>query len=296
MTESRKITLALGGGGARGLAHIGVVQALTEAGFSIQRIVGVSMGSLVGALFASGLDYARVRQRAVHYLLSERFQLHQRTLFGLQGDPAEREMLGYFSWYVRIEQFLKAHSLFRRVLMQPGMLPGVLLDDVVENLVDDVNIESLPIPLSVVAVDLVSGHQVVIETGSLRDAVKGSSSLPGIFPPVPFGDLLLCDTGTFCALPARIAQSYAESPVLAVEVNTEIVPGARPSSALEVLIRVDEIGENYWRKHVRHHADVLIKPNVAHVPWYDFSSAVRLIELGDTATNLQMEEIRRVFG
>ncbi|MCA8989524.1 MAG: patatin-like phospholipase family protein, partial [Planctomycetaceae bacterium] len=248
----KKITLALGGGGARGLAHLGVVRALKQAGFEITRIVGVSMGSLVGGLVATGLDYDKVQARALHYLLSERFQIHQQTLFGIRGNTAGEED-SYFSWYVRIQQFLRANSLFRRILTQPSMLPGVLLEDVVENLLPDVSIESLPIPLSVVAVDLVSGHQVVIETGSLRSAVRGSASLPGIFPPVPSGNMLLCDTGTFCSLPARIAQSYGEAPVVAVEVATETVPGIQPKTALEVLIRVDEIGENYWRKQVRPH-------------------------------------------
>lgn len=289
----KKITLALGGGGARGLAHLGVVRALKQAGFEITRIVGVSMGSLVGGLVATGLDYDKVQARALHYLLSERFQIHQQTLFGIRGNTAGEED-SYFSWYVRIQQFLRANSLFRRILTQPSMLPGVLLEDVVENLLPDVSIESLPIPLSVVAVDLVSGHQVVIETGSLRSAVRGSASLPGIFPPVASGNMLLCDTGTFCSLPARIAQSYGEAPVVAVEVATETVPGIQPKTALEVLIRVDEIGENYWRKQVRPHADVVIRPNVAHVPWYDFSATPRLIELGFMAANRQMEEIERL--
>ncbi|TWT61301.1 NTE family protein RssA [Rubinisphaera italica] len=293
---SQDITLALGGGGARGLAHLGVIDALTKAGYRIKRIVGVSMGSLVGALIASGKDISEIRRDALHYLLSERFQVHQNTLFGIKGESADGETSGYFAWYMRIQQFLKANSLFRRIITQPGMLPGVLLEDVVINLLEDVNIESLPIPLSIVAVDLLSGHQVVIENGSVRDAVRGSSSLPGIFPPVPFNDLLLCDTGTFCSLPARIAQSYGDAPVIAVEVNTEITPGIRPSTALEVLIRVDEIGENYWRKQVRPHASVVIRPNVAHVPWYDFSAAPRLIELGHHAAIGQMDQIKRIIG
>lgn len=293
--SDRMITLALGGGGARGLAHLGVIEVLLDAGYSIRRIVGVSMGSLVGALAATGMSPAEMQRKSLDYLLSDRFQVHQRTLFGMSGDSSTVETRGYYSWYHRIQQFLKANSLFRRIITQPGMLPGVLLEDVVEHLLEDVCIEDLKIPFSVVAVDLVSGHQVILEKGPVRLAVRGSSSLPGIFPPVTHGAMQLCDTGTFCSLPARLAQSYGMRPVIAVEVSTDITPIRPVRSALDTLIRVDEIGENYWRKHVRHHADLLIQPNVGHVPWYDFSSAALLIELGRKAAKKCLRTLDRLI-
>ncbi len=291
----RAITLALGGGGARGLAHLGVMEVLEQNGYEFSRIVGVSMGSLVGALRATGEPAVEIQKKALTYLLSKRFQEHQQTLFGMTGDGGGQETSGYFSWYYRIQQFLRANSLFRRIIAQPGMLPGVLLEDVVEHLLDDRNIEDLPIPFSAVAVDLNSGHQVILEKGSIKLAVRGSSSLPGIFPPVAHGNMLLCDTGTFCSLPARIAQSYNSGPVIAVEVSTDVIPGVRITSALDALIRVDEIGENYWRKHVRHHADYLIQPEVSRIPWYDFSAAERLIEQGRAAARISLHAIDRLL-
>ncbi len=293
-SKKREITLALGGGGARGLAHLGIIEVLIEQGYSIRRIVGVSMGSLVGAMVATGDDPQKIRAKALRYLLSERFRKHQQTLFGMGSDSAEQQA-SYFSWYYRIEEFLKANRLFRRIVTQPGMLPGVLLEDVMKNLVEERNIEDFPIPLSVVAVDLVSGHQVVLEHGPVREAVRGSSSLPGIFPPVPFNKMQLCDTGTFCSLPARIARSYGHAPVIAVEVSSDVVPGIRCETALDVLMRVDEIGENYWRKQVRHRADLLIKPSVSQVPWYDFTAAEKLFDLGKKAARQSMPQIEKLF-
>ncbi len=293
-SEKLEITLALGGGGARGLAHLGIIEVLIEQGYSIRRIVGVSMGSLVGAMVATGDEPAKIRKKALHYLLSERFKKHQQALFGMGSSSADQSS-GYFSWYYRIEEFLKANRLFRRIVTQPGMLPGILLEDVMKNLVEEKNIEQLPIPLSVVAVDLVSGHQVILEHGPLREAVRGSSSLPGIFPPVPFDEMQLCDTGTFCSLPARIARSYGHVPVVAVEVSSDVVPGIRCHTALDVLMRVDEIGENYWRKQVRHRADLLIRPNVSQVPWYDFTAAEYLFDLGRKAAQQAMSQIEKLF-
>ncbi|MBR9803557.1 hypothetical protein GYB59_18520 [bacterium] len=292
---NRKVTLALGGGGARGLAHLGVIEVLEAHGYSCSRIVGVSMGALVGALSASGKSSLEIQRKALRYLLSERFREHQETLFGMSGGSGPAGGNGYFAWYYRIQQFLRANSLFRRIITQPGMLPGVLLDDVVDHLLDDCNIEDLPIPFTAVAVDLISGHQVMLESGPLRPAVCGSSSLPGIFPPVDLNGMQLCDTGTFCSLPARIATSYGQGPVIAVEVSTDVTPGIRATSALDALIRVDEIGEYYWRKQVRPHADLLLQPNVAHVPWYDFTAAPRLIELGRQAALQNLRQIAELF-
>jgi len=293
-SEKREVTLALGGGGARGLAHLGIIEFLLEQGYSIRRIVGVSMGSLVGAMVATGDNPKKIRTKALRYLLSERFRKHQQTLFGMGGGSTEQDA-SYFSWYYRIEEFLKANRLFRRIVTQPGMLPGILLEDVMKNLVEERNIEDFPIPLSVVAVDLVSGHQVVLEHGPVREAVRGSSSLPGIFPPVPFDEMQLCDTGTFCSLPARLARSYGHAPVIAVEVSSDVVPGIRCETALDVLMRVDEIGENYWRKQVRHRADLLIKPSVSQVPWYDFTAAEKLFDLGKKAAQQSMSQIEKLF-
>jgi len=292
---NKKVTLALGGGGARGLAHLGIIEVLQAHGFEFSRIVGVSMGALVGALTATGQSSAEIQKQALRYLLSERFREHQETLFGMSNGTGAAGENGYFAWYYQIQKFLRANSLFRRIITQPGMLPGVLLDDVVEHLVEDCNIEDLPIPFTAVAVDLISGHQVMLESGPVRAAVCGSSSLPGIFPPVEYNGMQLCDTGTFCSLPARIAKSYGPEPVVAVEVSTDVVPGVRAVSALDALIRVDEIGENYWRKQVRPHADVLLQPNVAHVPWYDFTAAPRLIELGRKAALQNLRLIEDLF-
>ncbi len=293
-SHKKELTLALGGGGARGLAHLGIIEVLLEAGYSIKRIVGVSMGSLVGAMVATGDNPQKIRAKALRYLLSERFQKHQQTLFGMGSDSSEQEA-SYFSWYYRIGEFLKANRLFRRIVTQPGMLPGILLEDVMKNLVEERSIEDFPIPLSVVAVDLISGHQVVLENGPVREAVRGSSSLPGIFPPVQFNNMQLCDTGTFCSLPARIARSYGHSPVIAVEVSNDVVPGIECKTALDVLMRVDEVGENYWRKQVRHRADLLIKPDVSQVPWYDFTAAEKLFNLGKKAAQQSMRQIDKLF-
>lgn len=289
--SKKKITLALGGGGARGLAHLGVIEALMENGYEIERIVGISIGSLVGGMVAFDSDIDRVRSRSLNYLTSEKFQQHQRTLFGASGSSAGDETRGIFSWYYQIQEYMRANRIFHRVVSQPGMLHGVLLQDVMDNLLPDADISDAKIPLTIVATDLLSGHVVLLEKGSIRQAVRGSSALPGIFPPIEFEEMLLCDCGNFFTLPTTVASSYPNSFVLGVEISAVVKPLKKVSTAIEAWIRVDEIGEDFWRKQVRSAADFVLRPPVAHVEWFDFSSSAKVMQIGRRAAYNAMDRI-----
>lgn len=295
MTESQKrkpkITLVLGGGGARGIAHLGVIEVLLRAGFEIERIVGVSIGSLVGAMFAFEPDIRRVQQRAIDYLLSPAFQKHQVTLFGTATTKGNTATGGMFAWYARVQSYLQVNRLFHRVIGQPALLPGIILRDVVEHLLVDQDISEARIPLSIVAVDLLSGHKVVLEKGSLRDAVRASSALPGIFPPIPYGKMLLSDIGVIYSLPTNVALAYDPECMVAVDVGTGLQHVDYCNTALDVLVRMDEIGEALFRKYVQDMADVIVRPSVSDVDWFDFSPASKLIAEGRKAATRVISQI-----
>ena len=195
------VTLALGGGGARGAAHLGVIEAIERAQFPIERIVGTSIGSIMGAAYAAQPEIEVVERRMLDYVLSSEFQKHQAVLFGTHSSDAA-EPGGMFSWYDRVKQYLRANRIFHRVITQPSMLPGVVLQDVVNHLIPEMDLADTRVPLSIVSVDLCSGHRVVLEKGPLRRAVQASSALPGIFPPVEWDGMLLCDIGVLNSLPA----------------------------------------------------------------------------------------------
>ncbi len=281
MMGSDSTTLALGGGGARGVAHLGVIQSLLEAGLSIDRIVGVSIGSLAGAMYAFDPDIKHAQQTALDYLLSEPFQRHQQMMFGAHGAGGDAENTGgVFAWYSRAKDYLRANRIFHRVISHPSLLPAVVLRDVVDHLLPDADIADAKIPLSIVAVDLRSGHKVILERGSVREAVRASSALPAIFPPVEFEGMLLCDVGVFYSLPTTVARSYGKDQVIAVDVSTDLRRIPDCGTALDVLMRMDEIGESLFRKHVREAADLVIRPDVSGIQWFDFSSPGPLINTG----------------
>lgn len=295
-TRRKPVTLALGGGGARGVAHLGAIEGLLSGGFSVERIVGVSIGSLAGAMYAFDPDVERVQQRAVDYLTSPTFARHQQELFGASPSSSEETTGGVFSWYRRIDRFLRAHRLLKRVVRTPSLLPGVLLQDVVDHLLPDADIADAAIPLSVVAVDLHSGERVVLEKGPLRTAVQASASLPGIFPPVEWDDMLLCDIGVFNSLPLSVARSYDPKSLIAVDVSSDLKPLSDCVTALDVMMRMDEIGEAMFRRHDGTEADLLISPIVGHVEWFDFSACEELLEAGRDAAEQAISSWQEAHG
>lgn len=277
---SRHSTLALGGGGARGLAHLGAIQAVQEAGVTIDRIVGTSMGSLVGALAATSDPLANVSDRATEFLRSAEFESKQEALFGANPKPGTPVAVGLLGWYDRLRSYLWAQQLVHRVFRRRSILPGKVLEDVIADLIPDVDIADTHIPLSIVAVDLKSGLQVILERGSLRKAIAASAAIPGIFPPVEWDGMLLCDFGVIDSLPTRVARNYSHDLLIAIDVGPEQARVDECESALHVLLRMDEIAERLVRRDSRRIADVLIRPDVGHFEWFDFSQPEPLIEAG----------------
>ncbi len=274
--------VALGGGGARGLAHLGVLEVLERSPLRMSRIVGVSIGSLVAACYAVHGDLQRTKAATLRLLGSPDFQHTQKRLLGAGARTGE-EADNYLSLYQRFRRLVSNHRRLTRAATSPGLLDSTSLARVIEQLIPDVDVRDTPMPVSIVAADLLSGHQVVIESGSLRQAVLGSMSIPGVFPPVRLGKALLCDLGVLHSLPTEIARSYPHDVAVGVDVGVSHAPAAGCNTALEVMMRMEEVGERLLRRHSLDAADVLIRPDVGWCTWFDFSQPARLIEAGHDA-------------
>jgi NTE family protein len=178
-----KIGLALGGGGARGFTHLGILKVLDEAGLKIEVFAGTSMGALAAALYLQqGSAEAAIRH--LH-----RVQAEQKSV---------AQLLGHFTPTINSNRFAK--RLLRRTLEvlvinraihSSSLLPGKYLSRAIETLISPGRLEDFP--LAVLATDLVSGQGVVLRSGSLQQALLASSAIPGFFPPVGFGNMLLTD-------------------------------------------------------------------------------------------------------
>jgi len=279
--------IALGGGGARGLAHLGVMEVLEETEVGIDRIVGVSIGGIIGAAYAFEPDIERCSEKVLSYVMGDEFQAHQTALMGAsrqQSDDQEAVSKGVgFGWFNQMRDYLRANRIFKRVITKKSILASQLLEDVAANLLPDADIADAAIPLTIVAVDLRSGRRVVLEKGSLRKAVRGSASLPGIFPPVELDGMLLADIGIFSPLPTHVCRYYSPGLLIAADVSPEVEPIEGCDTALGVMMRMEEIAGTVFRDHVLSLADVVVAPDVGSLPWSDFTRSPEIVDRGRIA-------------
>ena len=183
-----RIGLALGSGSARGLAHLGVIRAIEDAGIKVDFIAGTSMGALIGAIYAAG-----------------------------KMDELEATFLT-FDWK-------KTVSFFDVVLPKSGLLDGAKVGELVRAHLHADAIEALPIPFAAVATDIVSGEEVAIRSGDVIEGVRASISVPGIFTPVRNNGRILVDGGITNPVPASVARAMGADLVIAVDLNHEIISG-----------------------------------------------------------------------
>ena len=284
-------TLVLGGGGSRGVAHLGAIEELRAAGVQAERIVGVSSGGIAGAMFAFEPDVSVLVRRTVDFLGSPEFCRHREQLLGAHPRPASQSVSGLRARYNRFTELVQANRLFYRAVRHSSLLAGEILEHVIDRLLPDAQIEEARIPLSIIAVDLNSGRPVIFERGPLRVAARASASVPGVFPPVPLDGRLLCDIGGFCALPLGIARSYGPRYVIAVDVGSNLKPLSSTPTALEVLMRMNDIGAGMFREQLRAEADLTIVPDVAEVPWFDFTGVEAMIEAGRAAARTALASL-----
>lgn len=289
--RKRKAVLALGGGGARGLAHIGAVEVLRSMDLQIERYVGVSIGSLVGALCAIEPDSEKLHAKVNSYLHSEGFLKMQAKLFAVAPKSDANANSGIFSWYETIRQFIGTRRKLIHILSRPSLLARDVMQHVVEGMLPEINIEDLDRPLNIVTVDLRTGNRVVLDRGPLREAVIASTAIPGIFPPVPWDDMLLCDIGVLDPVPSRVAQRFASDLTIAVDVCSAIKHKQKVKNAFETFIRMNEIAQGLMRQTAHESADIMIRPDVARVPWFDFTDSEVLIGEGRRAAHAMLPQL-----
>lgn len=190
-----KIGVAFGGGGARGVSHIGVIKAFEEFGLKFDYVAGTSAGSIIGAAYANGMTSGQM------YDIAKKLKVKD----------------------------IRTNKIFFMPSKTDG-IEGLMLDTF-----GDINIEDLKIPFSAVAVDIKSTKECCISHGNLSKAVAGSCCVPGIFQPVEFGDRLLCDGGLQNTIPANVPRYFGCDYVVAVDCNSTRLYGTESAKTLDVL-------------------------------------------------------------
>lgn len=292
--------LVLGGGGARGLAHFGVLRVLERYGIKIDRIVGVSIGSFAGAVYAQSPNAEDVIARIREYITSPKFTSYYRRMTSASKKarsddrrnapesydvpPEAPESSTTDRWIGRLKQMMGQTMALSRVVFSRAILSHRPMEDCLESIAKPGKIEDLAIPLTIVAADLRRGRRVDLEHGDLFSAILGSTALPAIFPPIEREQALLADYGVVCSMPVPTAMRYRPEHIIAVDLSQEIRMKHEFGSGLEILNRVEEIGGFLFKEHVAQYADVIIRPRVSHIDWADFADMDPIVAEGERAT------------
>lgn len=285
-----KVCLALSGGGARGLAHIGVLRAFEEAGIPIDCIAGTSMGAAIGALYASGRSAQELEDIARSVAWQEVFAGQvERTLSPVSLRVGEVEpvlRIGYEFWRLRLPEATRPDYRVNRFLAR-------YLLEASEQAAGD--FDRLPIPFRAVAADLESAERIVLSSGSLDRAVRASLSLPVAFAPITVGGRLLVDGGLADNIPADVARQMGADVVVAVDVTS---PPREPlvRDALGVAAQVSAVLARSRNQAYHEAAEVTIRPDLGRHSLNDYSGIELLIAAGRQAAWLHMEELRRLSG
>lgn len=280
-----RVGLVLSGGGARGVAHVGVLQALEDLRVPVDVIAGTSMGAVVGGLYAAGVPAARLEALVQTLDWNAAFRDRSpREDLDFRRKQDDREYL------VRLP--LGVHG--RRLRMPRGLIQGQKLTQVLRRevlaaaAVDD--FDRLPIPFRAVATDLESGARVVLDGGDLTAAIRASMSAPGVFAPVEIDGRLLVDGGLVANLPVDVVQALGVDVVIAVDVGFQPVGRRQLNSAVAVsnqmltIMMGHETGRQRDRLQPR---DILITPALGTMSSLDFTQVSQGIGLGKAAVGAQ---------
>jgi len=250
------VGLALGGGFARGFAHLGVLQVLEQNNVPISHIAGTSVGSILGAAYASGAPLARIIEAC-------------RTL--------------------------RFRDIARWRVSRLGLASNHRLEDLIERVFDSRNFEDLRIPLAVVATDLSTGEPVVFTQGNLADGIRASCAFPGLFEPVEIGTRCLADGGLVAPVPTRAARDLGAATVIGISVGMQDGHRGAPTNIFQVVSRAVSAAQKHQLEIWERHADLVLRPDVQSLAWDDFHRAEEAIAAGATAARRALPRIEKLL-
>src|SRR5271155_5028066 len=248
--------LALGGGFARGFAHLGVLQVLEQNHIPISYMAGTSVGSILGAAYASGAPLARI---------------------------------------IATCRTLRFRDIARWRVSRLGLASNHRLADLIEQVFESRNFEDLRIPMAVVATDLANGEPVVFTHGNLSEAIRASCAFPGLFEPVKIGTRCLADGGLVAQVPTAAARELGAELVVGVSVGLDDGHLGAPSNIFQVVCRAVSAAQKHQLEIWERHADLVLRPDVQSLAWDDFDRADEAIEAGAAAARRALPRILKLL-
>ena len=281
------VSVALGGGGSRGLAHLGALQVLEEEGIEISSVSGISAGAITGARWCIDPNAAYLSLNAIELLSSPEFRRLRIGGMMLAGANEERTgLLQTLRSLVRRGLHL-AHLARRSSVVEEG-----ILEELITLLVGEGDFSDCRVPFQAVALDLKEARLVTLREGPLLPAITASCALPGIFPPVEIDAMQLIDAGAVSSVPvaaARIADPNAV--VLAIDPSRRLLASESRTSGVEVIQRVAGIARNWLTEQELTDADLVVRPRVGQRTWSDLNDLASVVESGRVAMQAAMPQL-----
>ncbi len=252
--KPKRIGLALGGGAARGVAHIGALKAFDDFRIKFDYITGTSVGSIIGAAYAAGVSWAEMLRFA-------------RSI-------STRDILQWKKWNLGYD---------------PAAIGRLMI-----KIIGDCQIEELKIPYSAIAVDVRKGKEVVFSSGPVAEAVQASCCVPGVFIPVEYEDKLLVDGGVLNNVPANVVREMGSDIVIGIDLNSDYSTTAGNGGYFEVLYTVFNLmvrNKSLWG---HRHADIIIEPDMKNIPYHHVRDIDNLVIRGETAARAVIPKIQEL--
>ncbi len=291
MSRFCKVGLALGGGGARGLAHLGVLSVLEQEGIPIDLVTGTSVGAIVASLYAFSLQSKYAIEQFRRYLESREFE---KTNLGFLKDQDDEDGLSLEGIFQRFTHFVQKGIFYGRSLTKAGPISQEKFARTVNLLLEDAEIEQAKISVGIVALDLKSGREVVLRKGPLRKAVSASCAIPGILAPAKWDTWELVDGGWIDLVPVRPSREMGADIVIAVDVADTMEDSEEFNIGLAIIFRANDITRTALSQLQLEEADVVITPKIG-CHWSDFSHMDECLQAGEKAAREKLELIRSLI-
>ncbi len=282
-----KLGIALGGGGARGLAHIGVLKVLERENIDIHAITGCSMGSVIGGLYA----YLRDAQEVEDYIFEilNHPVVQELNLESLSENKKDDEGV-----VDKIAEFIQNRVTALKAINEISIISKEVTKKIF-SLLPNPKIESLPVKFSAISTNIMNGEEVNFTSGGLRKIIMASSAIPGIFPPVKIGSSLFIDGNAAESVPVNKVRELGADRVIAVDVTRDIKLTAPLNNAIEVVFRAQDISTYHLSNERLKGADLILKPKVNKLSWADFKFAKKIIKEGELETEKMLPKIKELI-
>ena len=283
-----RLGLALGGGAARGYAHLGILKTLESNGIPVDCIAGTSMGAVMGGLYAwfgnirETVDHAR---RFLSRSETVNLSVYRRII------ESEKKQANIVD---NLTTFIRKGILYGKAFTSKSVVDPDIFYETFQALVPDVDIRDTRIPFGAIASDLVTGEELMITGGSLRKALMASSSIPGVYPPVEHEDMILIDGGWTNKIPVDPCFQLGATEVIASCVSREMADTRDFDKGMEIIARSNAVSANRLGELQKRNASLVLEPELSDIHWADFSRFDDSMDAGFDCAEENLDSMRKV--